>query len=598
MIVKNAEVAAFAPLGALPIGHTHPWNANEVRQWGMNALFSHLFACISLTRTIKRSGSTILRTFVLLLPLSIHALSPPAHASIAYGSINNFDTVNDTGVVCHGFEIEIDDIHSKDITYTYDYNHYGIPKITEDNTDPLHPKVFIRYQSVKNLDGTWASYTAIPAGPIPPTAGHQFTNPSLNFGGEHFGAGFYGTPLAVKYNWLKDDGTGHLIHAGAVNIATPTFTYFPPIGAVAAQVQAAIVPPPPPAPPILEFGAASWVKETKTSSHNKNKVELKDLVSVDPNDPTAKNWKNGEPDEVEVEWQLSQTDFNAVNGGANGEMVGAAEKLPNNDEVITRRYDFFKYVGPIDPDTGEALADTVGADGIHGVGIVSINGVDVDLSKVIVVGDYVGAQMAGFDAAGKIGLIDHLQDGDINVPYIERTIVIGGAAPIVTTKTGALPAGMKLDLVTGVLSGTPTSSGTFTFTVHSTDANGGDVTTTYNLTIVPAITDVTGQITVSRGGYRLNRATGRFVQTVKLTNKGGALTGPVSLVLDSLSANASLFNKTGVTSVLIPAGSPYLDVILGSMAAGASISVTLEFNDPTKAAINYSTRVLAGTGSR
>ena len=51
-----------------------------------------------------------------------------ARASIAYGSINNFDTVNDTSNVCHGFEIELDDIHSADITYTYDYNHYGTPE--------------------------------------------------------------------------------------------------------------------------------------------------------------------------------------------------------------------------------------------------------------------------------------------------------------------------------------------------------------------------------------------------------------------------------------------------------------------------------------
>ena len=36
-------------------------------------------------------------------------LASQGRASIAYGSINNFDTVNDTGTVCHGFEIEIDD---------------------------------------------------------------------------------------------------------------------------------------------------------------------------------------------------------------------------------------------------------------------------------------------------------------------------------------------------------------------------------------------------------------------------------------------------------------------------------------------------------
>ncbi|MCA9427099.1 MAG: hypothetical protein KC994_18605, partial [Candidatus Omnitrophica bacterium] len=81
---------------------------------------------------------------------------------IAYGTLNNFDTVNDTGVPCHGFEIEIEDIHSKDITYTYDWNHYGVPNITEDNSDPLHSRVFVRYESKKNPDGSWASFTAVP----------------------------------------------------------------------------------------------------------------------------------------------------------------------------------------------------------------------------------------------------------------------------------------------------------------------------------------------------------------------------------------------------------------------------------------------------
>ena len=64
-----------------------------------------------------------------LCALSVLALGGNiAQASIAYGSINNFDTVNDTSNVCHGFEIELDDIQTTDITYTYDYNHYGTPR--------------------------------------------------------------------------------------------------------------------------------------------------------------------------------------------------------------------------------------------------------------------------------------------------------------------------------------------------------------------------------------------------------------------------------------------------------------------------------------
>src|SRR4051794_32397565 len=79
--------------------------------------------------TGQRSERTILAALVIIPTLWILAFAPSAQATIAYGTLNNFDCVNDTGVEAHGFEIELDDVHSTDITYTYDYNHYGIPKI-------------------------------------------------------------------------------------------------------------------------------------------------------------------------------------------------------------------------------------------------------------------------------------------------------------------------------------------------------------------------------------------------------------------------------------------------------------------------------------
>ena len=130
--------------------------------------------CARMSKRIERMS---LRAFVIMSSLLLLALSPSADASTAYGTVNNFDCVNHTGVEAHGFEIELDDIHSTDISYTYDYNHYSIPRITEDNTDPLHPKVFIRYAATRKPDGTWTAFTAIPSGPISPTQGHQFTNP-------------------------------------------------------------------------------------------------------------------------------------------------------------------------------------------------------------------------------------------------------------------------------------------------------------------------------------------------------------------------------------------------------------------------------------
>jgi hypothetical protein len=424
--------------------------------------------------------------------LSLFPLSTTAHASTAYGTLNNFDCVNDTGVEAHGFEIELVDVHSTDITYTYDYNHYGIPKITEDTTDPAHPKVFIRWAAARNPDGTWTAFTAIPSGSIAPTDGHQFTNPSVNFGGEHFGVGYYGVPAAVKYNWLIGDGAGSLVHGPPVYVATPTFTYYPPVVLPVPQVQAVIVPPPPPDPPVLQFGDAVWVKDIKTTTHNAGKVALRDLVDPDPENPAARNWANGEPTEVETEWRILQTEFaNAAN--PNGQLAGVAQDLAEGNEIVTRRYEFYKYVGPIDAESGQAMADAVGPDGIHGVGSVTYNDhidpsgewvtATVDLSTMTVVGEFFGAQMSGFDVAPALGLIDHIPDGELNVPYAPRTVVVAGGAAFLASSSGLLPTGTAFDAVTGIFSGTPTAAGSFTFAIDVSDTSGAALSKTYTVTI-------------------------------------------------------------------------------------------------------------------
>lgn len=409
-----------------------------------------------------------------------------AHASTAYGSINNFDAVNDTGKTCHGFEIELEDLHSTDVTYTFDWNHYGTPEIHEDNSVAGHPKTTVRYVSKKNPDGSWASYTAIPSAPINPTDGHQFVNPAVNFGGEHFGMGYRVPPTAVRYHWLMEDGAGGLTAGPPVLIATPVFGYAPPVAGAVAAVQAVIQPPEPVEVPVLEFGEAVWVKEIRTSSHNDGKVKLRDLVSDDPDDDDDKNWRNNEPDEVEIEWQLLQTEFNKLDGGENGKLAGAAEGLKDGDETVTRRYEFYRYTGPLDEESGEAKASKVGPDDLHGEGMKEINGVMVDLSTVEVVGEFTGAQMAAVEVDAKVGLIDHLQDGVINEEYTARTVVVAGNAPFTITTTGQLPQGMSLNPVTGVLSGTPVDSGSFSYTVRASEAGQPEQMRTYNFTIVEA----------------------------------------------------------------------------------------------------------------
>lgn len=413
----------------------------------------------------------------LILVAALGLGSPPIlHAAgIAYGTVNNFDAVNDDTNECHGFEIELDDIHSTDITYTYDYNHYGIPRITEDTfSSPGHTNVFVRYEATWTNTG-WSAYTAVPAGPIPPTAGHQFTNPGTNFGGEHFGVGFRVQPTKVLYFWLVDNGGHTLTRGHKVTVSTPVFTYSPPVGGVPAQAQAVIPAVVPITPPSYEFSDACWVKVITTTSHTNTEVRVSDLMTPDPANPTGRDWRNGQTDvQVETEWQILQidymsADYNPTNGigGANGRLPGATNSLANSDDVVTYRYEFYAYVGPYDtnePPTHEALCQMPGPDGVHGTGTYS---------NTVVVGNFLSAQMSALAGQPPLTLIDHLPDGEVNVQYTPRTVVIASDTNF-TASVSNLPDGLIFDPSTGYVYGVPSAlaPGVHIVTVTANSSNG------------------------------------------------------------------------------------------------------------------------------
>ena len=76
-----------------------------------------------------------------------------------------------------------------------------------------------------------------------------------------------------------------------------------------------------------------------------------------------------------------------------------------------------------------------------------------------------------------------LSSGKRNHSYSQTLTASGGVSPYTFSKTsGSLPSGMSLSS-SGVLSGTPTSSGTFTFTVQAKDHNNCTGIRTYSLYI-------------------------------------------------------------------------------------------------------------------
>ena len=75
-----------------------------------------------------------LKTTALLLSaaLGFGTFSTPALATTMFGSLSNFDVVNDTGEICRGFEIELEGVNPSDISFTFGnpYIRYGDPTLT------------------------------------------------------------------------------------------------------------------------------------------------------------------------------------------------------------------------------------------------------------------------------------------------------------------------------------------------------------------------------------------------------------------------------------------------------------------------------------
>ena len=72
--------------------------------------------------------------------------------------------------------------------------------------------------------------------------------------------------------------------------------------------------------------------------------------------------------------------------------------------------------------------------------------------------------------------------------YSQTLIASGGTAPYTyAVSAGALPAGVSLNPATGVLSGTPTAAGSFSFTITATDVDNFTGSKTYSLMVLSLI---------------------------------------------------------------------------------------------------------------
>jgi hypothetical protein len=99
-------------------------------------------------------------------------------------------------------------------------------------------------------------------------------------------------------------------------------------------------------------------------------------------------------------------------------------------------------------------------------------------------------------------------------------------------------------------------------------------------------------LALTPSGYVYNRKTASDAQTVTVTNTlSSAITSPIYLVVSNLSSNTQLLNSAGTTVNNLP-GSGYVSVSPSGLAAGASVTVTLQFKAPTSGTIGNTLNAL------
>jgi List-Bact-rpt repeat protein len=127
---------------------------------------------------------------------------------------------------------------------------------------------------------------------------------------------------------------------------------------------------------------------------------------------------------------------------------------------------------------------------------------------------------------------------------------------------------------------------------------GGPQTVTATFAACKCAAEVTSSIGFSAGAIVNRKKSGRYEQTVTLTNTSpNIISGPVSLVLDRVSEHVAVLNADGETTLMAPTGSPYVD-LRANLAPGQSVAVQLRFENPVDDVVTYTPRVLAGKGAR
>jgi hypothetical protein len=184
-------------------------------------------------------------------------------------------------------------------------------------------------------------------------------------------------------------------------------------------------------------------------------------------------------------------------------------------------------------------------------------------------------------SSGLVVSTQQLANGSVNGSYLQTLVAAGGTAPYVwKVSAGALPSGLSLVSSTGVIKGTPSVNGAFTFTVTVTDLTGASASKqlslniasglTINSTTLPSgvLTQAYSLALAAVGGsqpYTWRISVGALPQGLSLNPATGAITGtPTSAGVFNFTVQVTDSNGATATQALtisvIPPNLPQVTV--------------------------------------
>lgn len=167
----------------------------------------------------------------------------------------------------------------------------------------------------------------------------------------------------------------------------------------------------------------------------------------------------------------------------------------------------------------------------------------------------------------------------------------GGAPPVVLSLVGSVPPGMTY--LNGTLSGTPTTAGSYGFTINALDNNGCIGARAYSITVTaPSLTQ--GAATITSGNARLEPSECNMLN-VTLNNVGTGAATAVSATLTSSTPGVTIASGTSGYASIAAAGSgvnssPF---VVGTSAAlpcyqNANFTLTVSYAEGNPAIFNFS----------